>query len=195
MNPETRKSFANHQLVTLALFLCGGGAKAADLEDVAIKVNDLAPGRFTWRKHPDQINIKNVHAALRDAKKTKNGNLVIKVERDQWTLTEAGGMFARTRIQDLKGADVARTALSVKEKNWIRLERERMISSEAFAKFEAKKSETISPQEAESFFRVDAYVVGEARAQKILRAKKLLGEDQELGPLIRLLEAKLEKGD
>ena len=64
MNREIRKSFASHELVALAIFLCGGDANAVDLEDVAMEVNKLAPGRFTWRKYSDQINIKNVDAFL-----------------------------------------------------------------------------------------------------------------------------------
>jgi hypothetical protein len=137
MNRVIRKSFANHELVTLAVFLCGGDAKPVDLEDVAMKANKLAPGRFTWRKYSDQINIKNIDAFLWDAKKAKSGNLVLNVERDQWTLTETGVAFARTRIRDLKGADVAGTVRSAKDKNLIRIEHERMLGSEAFAKFEA----------------------------------------------------------
>ena len=96
-------------------------------------------------------------------------------------------------IGDLEGAKVARKTLSAKARNWKRRERERMLASDAFAKFSAKEGATISSQEAESFFRVDAYVTGVDRAQKIRRAKNLSGNDEELGPLIKLLEIKISK--
>jgi len=70
-----------------------------------------------------------------------------------------------------------------------------MLSSDAFVKFSANQIDTISTQEAESFFRVDAYVTGEARKEKILRARNRFREDSELGPLIKLLESKLSKGE
>ena len=49
-------------------------------------------------------------------------------------------------------------------------------------------------REAESFFRVDAYVTGKDREEKVLKTKNRFGEDAELGPLIKLLESKLFKG-
>lgn len=64
-----RNSFSNHEIVTLAVYLLGGEAKVIDTEDVAVKANEIAPGRFTWRKFPEQINIENVRTFLSDAKK------------------------------------------------------------------------------------------------------------------------------
>lgn len=50
-------SLANHEIVTLAVYLLGGHAQRVDTEDVAVKANALAPGRFTWRKYASQINL------------------------------------------------------------------------------------------------------------------------------------------
>ena len=99
--PKTK--FANHELVTLSLFLLGGDAGPVDLEHIAVKANALAPGRFAWRNYPSQINIKNVDAFLWDAKKPKNGGYVLNSGKDEWLLTVAGVTFARRRITDLQG--------------------------------------------------------------------------------------------
>jgi hypothetical protein len=48
------KALANHEIVTLAVYLLGGEAQRVDTEDIAIRANELAPGRFTWRKYRDQ---------------------------------------------------------------------------------------------------------------------------------------------
>jgi hypothetical protein len=191
MSEGTKTSFSNHELVTVAIFLLCGDAKAADLEDIAKKVNNLAPGRFTWRKYPDQINIKNVDAFLWDAKNPKNGSLVLNVGRDKWILTAQGHAFARERVKDLRGVDISRRPMSLKERNWVRRERERMLGSDAFANFAAGKQDSISLQEAESFFRVDAYVTGTAREEKLIRAKNAFGDDPELGPVIKLLVSRI----
>ena len=45
-----------------------------------------------------------------------------------------------------------------------------MLSSEAFAKFSNGGSDEIATQEADSFFRLDVYVTGSAREDKIVRA-------------------------
>jgi hypothetical protein len=190
-----KTKFANHELVTLALYLLGGGTKPVDLEEIAVRANQLAPGRFTWKHYPEQINIKNVDAFLWDARKAKNGSYVVNAKRDEWILTTEGLRFAREHVSELEGADLSRKALSAKERNWIRRERERMLASEAYVRFAAGNSDRISAQEAEAFFRVDAYVTGKARAAKLLRAQNVFGEDPELGPLIRLLVPKIPQGE
>jgi hypothetical protein len=84
------KALSNHQIVTLAVYLLGGDAQRIETEDIAVKANELAPGRFAWRKYPDQINIENVRTFLSDAKKPKNGAYLIEAGKDGWILTEAG---------------------------------------------------------------------------------------------------------
>jgi len=152
-----------------------------------MKVNRLAPGRFTWKRYPDQINIKNVDAFLWDAKKAKNGSYVVNAKRDEWILTDAGLVFARKMSSELQGVDLSRKALSLKERNWRRRERERMLGSEAYQKCAAGEGDRISLQEAQAFFRVDTYVTGTARSEKLCRARNIFGEDPELGPLIKRL--------
>ena len=115
---EKNQTFANHELVTLAVFLLGGDTKPADLEDIAMKANELAPGRFACRKYPAQINIKYVDDSLRDAKKSKNGTYVLKSNKDEWLLTERGLAFARERIQTLQEVNVSRKPMAAKERNW-----------------------------------------------------------------------------
>jgi hypothetical protein len=63
------KDPANYEIVTVALILFGGGTRSVDTEDIAVKANQIAPGRFAWRKYPDQINIDTVRKRLWDARK------------------------------------------------------------------------------------------------------------------------------
>jgi len=187
-------SLANHEIVTLAVYLLGGETQRVDTEDIAIKANALAHGRFTWRKYPDQINIDAVRKRLWDAAKPEKGGYLQGTEREGWVLTPAGLRFANTNRTILQTAGLERKPQSSKERNWQRRERERMLTSEAFAKFIAGRQDAISGQEAESFFRVDAYVTGGAREEKILRTKNAFGDDPDLGPLITLLESIMTNG-
>ena len=41
------RELANHEIVTIAVYLLGGEREPVDTEDVAKKANELAPGRFT----------------------------------------------------------------------------------------------------------------------------------------------------
>jgi hypothetical protein len=194
MTSSKTKALSNHEIVTLAVYLLGGDSKRIDTEDIAVKANELAPGRFNWRKYRDQISIDAVRKRLWDASRPQKGGYLLGSERDGWALTPAGLSFANAKHGVLAKANLTRTPLNTKERNVIRRERERLLSSDAFAKFVSNQAGAISLQEAESFFRVDAYVTGEARVEKILKTKNRFGDDAELGPLINLLESKLSKG-
>ena len=197
MNKATarpQKGLSNHEIVTLAVYLLGGDTQYVDTEDVAIKANELAPGRFTWRKYRNQINIENVRTFLSDAKKQKNGGYLRGAGKDGWLLTEGGTAFAKTRVAGLEAVDLSRDRLSVKERKWLQHERVRMLSSEAFGKFAAGIVDAISTQEAEGFFRLDAYVTGSAREDKIIRALNSFGSDPELGAVVKALAEKARAG-
>lgn len=191
---EELRELANHEIVTLAVYLLGGEARKVDTEDIAKKANELAPGRFTWRKYSDQINIEHIRAFLSDAKKPKNGAYLTGVGKDGWLLTDTGLAFSKTRVDKLPGLELSRKPTTAKERNWIRRERERMLASEAYQKFSLGDGDKITVQEAQAFFRVDAYVTGTARSEKLLRASNVFGEDAELGGLIKLLIPKIEQG-
>jgi len=185
-------TFSNHEIVTLAVYLLGGESKMVDTEDVAIKANGLAPGRFSWRKYADQINIENVRTFLSDAKKPKNGHMLIGSGKEGWMLTEEGREFAVRRMGEIQGADLARTRHTTVELQWMNRERNRMLVSEAFEKFKGGKSASISDQEAEAFFRLDDYVRGKARERRILRLLNTFGDDAELGDAVAMLAQQLK---
>ena len=191
---KVQKGLSNHEIVTLAVYLLGGDTQYVDTEDVAVKANEIAPGRFTWRKYSDQINIENVRAFLSDAKKDKNGGFLRGAGKDGWLLTESGAAFAKAGVASLENVDLSRERLSVKDKTWLQHERTRMLGSEAFAKFSSGMMDAITTQEAESFFRLDVYVTGNAREDKIVRALNAFGSDPELGPAVKTLAPKVRTG-
>lgn len=189
-----RHDLNNQEIVTLAVYLIGGDTQHVDTEDVAVKANEIAPGRFTWRKYRDQINIDTVRKRLWDAAGAAKGAHLSGSEKGGWLLTENGMTFVKARVGNLKNLDLSRERLSLKDKKWLQHERTRMLSSEAFAKFSQGKTREISAREAESFFRLDVYVTGSAREDKIVRAVNAFGSDPELGPAVKTLAPKVRAG-
>jgi len=186
-------SLSNHQIVTLAVYLVGGDSQHVDTEDVAVKANKLAPGRFTWRKYPKQINIKNVGAFLTDAKKQKNGSYLVGSEKKGWLLSESGLKFAKQHLITIANTDLSRQNIDPKEKKWRQSEKARLLASEAFAKLQIGSIETVTKREAEAFFRLDDYVTGEARLNKVLRIKNIFGKDPDLCQAVIQLALKIDK--
>lgn len=179
--------FANHEIVVLAAYLAGAWYKYVDTEDVAVKANEIAPGRFTWRKYKDQINIDTVRKRLWDATKEKKGVYLIGSERGGWLVTELGCQFAETNLTKLDWLDLSRTRLSRNEETWLGRERIRMLGETAYRKFHAGDVKEITAAEAERFFRVDDYVLGDARKGKIERAKSAFANEPDLKDAIQTI--------
>ena len=186
-----KEKISNFEIATLALYLLGNEPTSTDVEDIAIKANAIAPGRFAWRKYPDQIDIFRVSTALSDARKAKNGGYVLGSNQHGWILTEKGLTFASERVKDLEQVDLSRKAQSIQQRQWERNERARMLADAAFMKFQAHGTDVISVQEAEGFFRLNDYVVGQARERKIIRIVNTFGSDIELGVAVQALVDKI----
>jgi len=186
-------SFSNIEIVTLAVYILGGDSKYIDTEDVAIKVNEIAPGRFAWRKYPDQINIDNIGKRLSDGKNPKKGGYLLGSFKQGWILSKSGLKFSQARINDLEGMDLARVPLTRKEMVWKNREKTRMLASIAYEKYSSNKANSITPQDAEAFFRIDDYITGNARERRLTLITNSFGEDLDLGKAVKFLAKKVQK--
>lgn len=81
---------SNWQIAVLALYALGGASSRQNGEDVALKCFEIAPRRFSWERHKEYPHLELARAALRDAKKEKNGVLVAGNEATGWLLTKDG---------------------------------------------------------------------------------------------------------
>jgi len=188
-NNSSNVRFSNHEVVVLAAYLAGAKTNYADTEDIAVKADGIAPGRFAWRKYKQQINIDTVRKRLWDATKTEKGAYLVGSERDGWLLTQRGLKFCKKNIASIKANAPSATRNSKREQSWITKERIRLLAEPAYQKFSAGKLNQISPTEAERFFRVDDYVVGDARKRKIQRSLEVFQSDPALNKAIPKIAA------
>lgn len=182
--------FSNKEIGILSVYLLGGESNYIDSEDIAVQANELAPGRFLWRKYKDQINIQAVTKRLSDAK--TDGDLLGSYSKG-WILSEKGLQYAKEHATDLKNADLSRAAMNRKEMVLHHRERERMLASIAYEKIISNENDYITSKEAEDFFRVDDYVTGVARKEKLTRIINTYGDDPELSNAIKILSGKVRK--
>lgn len=180
----TRAPLAMHEIVAIAAFLVGGAHKKVDTEDVAIKANEIAPGRFTWRKYKEQIDLELVYKHLWDLTKPEKGAYVTGSKTNGWMTTLAGTSFAERSLDKLSRLPIKQEKLSRNEELWQRRERGRMVAEPAFQKLAGGRPQDVSFAEAERFFRLDDYVVGAARDRKLQHAENAFRNDPELGPVV-----------
>jgi hypothetical protein len=177
-------TLSNLDLVTLAVHCLGGAAERVDTEDVARVASRLAPGRLSWRKYPDQINLELVRVYLSDAKKAKNGALVIGSGRSGWMLTQTGKARAVTLASagppsgfTHPRSDTAATQRERAERAWV-------LGHPALEVLKRAGAGALSPRDLESLFRVDEYIVGAVRDRRVARVLNAVADDQELVALL-----------
>ncbi len=185
---------ANHQLVVVAAYLVGAQSTSADTEDIAVKANELAPGRFSWRKYKDQINIDAVRKRLWDATKPEKGSYLIGTEKAGWRLTKAGFDFARKHIRSGPLVQPTKARASQAERTAQTREIKRMLGEEAYQKIRQDRQAEITKSDAERFFRLDDYVTGKARTAKIERFRIIASANKELLRAIEILSALVREG-
>jgi hypothetical protein len=166
------------EAATLALYAEGGELEMVDTEDVAVRVGEIAPGMFSWRKYRDRIDKELVRVALSDAR--LKAGYTIGSHSKGWMLTAAGLEFARENA-DRAGEEAASERRRPDDRQWER-ERARLATSDAFARLQNGG--------VDAFFRLNVYVKGDARERKIARIENRFSDDPELGAAVKLLAAR-----
>lgn len=174
-------------VVVLAVFLLNGESKSVDTEDVAAKSHELAPGMFSWRKYPDQINLELVRVTLSDAKKAKNGALVTGSGRQGWRLSSFGLSWASAQGQELLTGGIqwdlgSKKAGSVDTKRQQR-EKKRLQASRAWDNW--KRNREVSVQDARELFRIDDYATPRMIEVKVVRLQSLFMDDEDLSEFLK----------
>jgi len=180
------------------VYLLGGGDRFVDTEEIAMKTHELSPGRFSWRKYPEQINLELVRVRLSEAKSASHGSMLRGSGQRGWTLTAAGLEWATNIARDpsklLPELGEGRERGGSVDAQRVDRERARLVASAAWAKW-PRQAAAISVQEAQEVFRLDSYATDDLRVTKIDRLKKLFIDDPTTLPFIEHLEQVLESGE
>jgi len=186
------------ELVTLAVHSLGGDLRVVDTEDVAVRVNELAPGVFSWRKYPQQVNLELVRVALSDAKKPQNGSLLLGSGRQGWRLSSAGvDWITSERGRRLRGNDElveesrTSTAGSI---DTVRKEAARawLVSTEAWRKWCG--GEQVDIREARRAFRAEGFTSLAQIEVKAARLRSLLDGDAKIVQFVAEMRNLLLRG-
>ena len=188
-----RIEFSKPELVTIAVALLDGDIVYVDCEDVALKVNDIAPGRFNWRKYPEHIDLSTVSFALQDAKKARCGGLIVGNNTKGWMLSPAGLKWIKTvdfdAIRDELPAKHRKASISANQE----LERDRLFNTKAYNLFVEGKSKEISVHDFYEFARVNEYFQIKTRQRRYAIIANAVSDDDTLSKLWDLLQTKFSK--
>jgi hypothetical protein len=190
---KTSEGLTNEEVVTLAVYLLGGATRSIDTEDIAIHADSLVPGKYTWAKYPDQVNLENIRVFLTHCKSSTFGAYLTGTGKTGWRLTAAGRRFAErnadritneAELRPLRAAGIARRGR----------ERSRILRLAAIQKVVGGNGDAVTRREAEAVFRVNGYVDQPERLKKIDEILRIVGSDPEIGAAIRALAARVRQG-
>lgn len=182
-------SLTRPEAVTLALYALGGATTPFDTEDVAVRVAEVAPGMFAWKKFEDRIDKELVRVALSDARLKKEW-VVGSHNKGGWLLTAAGHAFAKSKESELGGVRDPRPSIRQDNPRQFARERTRLLTSPGHERVMSDgDAQNVTLKDADAFFRINVYVHGQDRERKIARVENLFGSDPELGKTVRLLAA------
>ena len=197
LRKDLTSSTGQSEIVTLAVYILGGTQRFIDTEDVAAKAHQIAPGRFGWRKYPDQINLELVRVCLSDAKKPNKGKLLRGSGRKGWSLTANGNEWIEANLdlleRDLSLESHESRAGSV---DAVRADREskRLQSSEAWQQWQADQ-QAVTFTQAKEVFRIDSYTKPEMLNLKIDRLLNLFSGNAAISNFLKDMSQLLRQGE
>ena len=190
MKKDTKKSLTKSltkpDLATYVVYLLGGDKNSVDTEDIAIKVNELVPDVFVWKKYPDQINLKLIEAFLYDAKKPRCGELLLGTSRQGWRLSSKGiewiansadELVQSQNFEGIKHSGSAGTDPKRKER-----EKNRLFLSKAWVVW--SDTSKLNVDVAQELFRVNDYTTNEMIENKVVRMRSLFMDDKDIQEFI-----------
>ena len=69
------------------------------------------------------------------------------------------------------------------------------MARDAYAKIASGHADELTRRDAESFFRIDSYVQGDARRRRVATIANAHGDDPELGPVIEQLAEMIKENN
>ncbi len=187
-------TLTNPQVVTLAVVSFWGDIpdsrfQYVDREDIAVRADAAFPGRFAWRKYPDRVDLEAVCVALRDAKKEKNGALLIGDNATGWLLSARGVRWitaAELSLPPRLLADIDRGRHAIHEH--LCAERSRLASTSVAARSGGSLSSYGLPDFYE-FALINEYFEARARARRYCIVESAVASDDRLSRLWQELKA------
>ena len=190
-----KNKLSNQEIVTVAIYMLGSGIGTFDIETIAIKADELAPGRFRWKTRPDLISDSNTWDALSNAR--KKGYILQQAAQkntDSYLLTEIGIKFSENNISKIKNFDQSKMRIPVSKEIYENT-KNRLIVTEAYQKAKNSKENEISIREFNQFFRLNDYMKNSQKVEKIQKIKNLFIQDKEFTKVIDKVAVTLTKED
>ena len=179
-----KNKLSNQEIVTVAIYVLGSGVGTFDIETIAKKADELAPGRFRWKTDPNMISDSNTWDALSNAR--KKGFILQQANEkntDSYLITEEGVKFSEKNLNKIKDFDQSKIRTAVSKEIYENT-KNRLITTAAYQKAKNLKIDQITIKEFNQFFRLNDYMKNTQKQEKIQKIKNLFIHEKEFKELI-----------
>ena len=179
-----KNKLSNQEIVTVAIYVLGSGVGTFDIETIAKKADELAPGRFRWKTDPNMISDSNTWDALSNAR--KKGFILQQANEkntDSYLITEEGVKFSEKNLNKIKDFDQSKIRIAVSKEIYENT-KNRLITTAAYQKAKNLKIDQITIKEFNQFFRLNDYMKNTQKLEKIQKIKNLFIHEKEFKELI-----------
>jgi hypothetical protein len=179
-----KNKLSNQEIVTVAIYVLGSGIGTFDIETIAKKADELAPGRFRWKTDPNMISDSNTWDALSNAR--KKGFILQQANEkntDSYLITEEGVKFSEKNINKIKDFDQSKIRIPVSKEIYDNT-KNRLITTAAYQKAKNSKLNEITKREYNDFFRLNDYMKNPQKQEKIQKMKNLFISDKDFKKVI-----------
>jgi hypothetical protein len=186
---------SNLQIVTLAVSSLGGATKAVDIEDIAVRAYEISPDKFSWRKHPERIDLRIVQYALKDASSERKGNPFLKGSVKRGYVLTTNGLTWVENNQDIRFAELTDKSRNQSKVDKLSIEKARLLTSTAFTKFDSGNIEDIKLTDFQEFARVNDYFPDHVRQKRFAVVENVIQGHSKLENLWHFLFEKFVKAE
>ena len=179
-----KNKLSNQEIVTVAIYVLGSGVGTFDIETIAKKADELAPGRFRWKTDPNMISDSNTWDALSNAR--KKGIILQQANEkntDSYLITEEGVIFSKKNIDKIKDFDQSKIRIPVSKEIYENT-KNRLIATNAYQKAKNSKVNEITKREYNDFFRLNDYMKSPQKNEKIQKIKNLFVSEKDFKKII-----------
>ncbi len=183
------KKIKNFELVTLALYFCGGNTKFIGTEDVALQSDKMDNQRFRWKKYKEFIDRGLIFDCLNTARTRKLGAYVKGNDEKGWILTTSGLSFCKT-AKDFNLNSFKKKRISKVEKSYILREEMRIKSTDAYDKFSQNKQDQILKEDIKNLYKIDDYTTKEDLEKRTINLLENFKDNDTIFKLINTFKKK-----
>lgn len=179
-----KTKLSNLQIVVVVVARLGGDTQSIHTEDVAIEASAIAPGRFTWRKYPERVDLELVRRSL--AKVTeKQPPLLVGNARRGWMLSKHGLRWIERNAKDIVALEGYRRG-SVSDA--LEMERARLRETDVWRKYKSGLVDKLSLNDLYEFVRINEYFSDAKRHERFTIVATAVDGDAELTQLWQLIQ-------